>query len=323
MDFRILGPLEVLDGAAAGRARRAASAAPCSRVLLLHANETLSTERLIDELWGESPPATALKTLQVHVSRLRKALARRGDVLVTRAGTATSWGSSPTSSTPTGSSGCSREGRGELAAERPERAPSALERGARAVARPAARRPRLRAVRAGARSRASRTCAWRRVEQLIEAKLALGRHAEVIGGARGARRRAPLPRAAARAADARPLPRRPPGGRAPGLPERAPPARRGARDRARRAPARAGARGAGAGPRARAGSCRSASRTPRARAGTRGAGRAADRRRHLPAHGHRALVGAVGGGPGRDGRRARVPRRADRPHRRRRTAGGS
>ena len=32
-------------------------------------------DRLIDELWGDEPPATAAKTLQVHISRLRKALA--------------------------------------------------------------------------------------------------------------------------------------------------------------------------------------------------------------------------------------------------------
>ena len=73
MDFRILGPLEALDGTRAvplgGRKRRAVLAA-----LLLHANEALSSERLIDELWGEAPPGNALKTLQVHVSRLRKEL---------------------------------------------------------------------------------------------------------------------------------------------------------------------------------------------------------------------------------------------------------
>ena len=63
----------------------AASSARCLAVLLLHANETLSTDRLIDELWGETPPATAAKTVQVHVSRLRKALpATRDDLIVTR-----------------------------------------------------------------------------------------------------------------------------------------------------------------------------------------------------------------------------------------------
>ena len=70
MEFRILGPLEALDEgrdvALAGSKRRALLA-----LLLVHANETVSIERLIDELWGESPPATAAKTLQAHVSRLR------------------------------------------------------------------------------------------------------------------------------------------------------------------------------------------------------------------------------------------------------------
>ena len=42
--------------------------------LLMQAGETLSTERLVDALWGERPPATAVKALQVYVSQLRKAL---------------------------------------------------------------------------------------------------------------------------------------------------------------------------------------------------------------------------------------------------------
>src|SRR3712207_4684359 len=88
MDFRILGPLEVLDEgrlvALGGSKQRALLA-----VLVLHANETLGVDRLIDELWPEQPPATATKTVQVHVSRLRKALARRGGgdgPIATRAG---------------------------------------------------------------------------------------------------------------------------------------------------------------------------------------------------------------------------------------------
>jgi YVTN family beta-propeller protein len=43
-------------------------------LLVLHANEGVSVDRLIDELWGEDPPRTARKSLQVHVSRLRKEL---------------------------------------------------------------------------------------------------------------------------------------------------------------------------------------------------------------------------------------------------------
>src|SRR5918911_246986 len=74
VDFHILGSLEVLDHGrvvtVSGSKQQALLA-----VLLLHANETLSSDRLIEELWGRAPPATAAKTLQVHVSRLRKALA--------------------------------------------------------------------------------------------------------------------------------------------------------------------------------------------------------------------------------------------------------
>jgi DNA-binding SARP family transcriptional activator len=81
MDFRILGPLEVTDDGAAlplgGSKQRALLA-----LLVLHANETLSASRLIDELWGERPPVTATKALRVHVSRLRKTLTQ--PVLVTR-----------------------------------------------------------------------------------------------------------------------------------------------------------------------------------------------------------------------------------------------
>ena len=74
MDFRILGPLEVLDE---GRSLALAGSKPRAllALLLLHANETLTTDRLIDELWGERAPAGAAKTLQMHISRLRKALA--------------------------------------------------------------------------------------------------------------------------------------------------------------------------------------------------------------------------------------------------------
>src|SRR5947207_8915789 len=73
MDFRLLGPLELVrdDGPLplGGPKPRALLA-----LLLLHANETLPRERLIDELWGERPPATATKALQVYVSQLRKLL---------------------------------------------------------------------------------------------------------------------------------------------------------------------------------------------------------------------------------------------------------
>ena len=46
--------------------------------MLLHANEFVSRERLIDELWGVSPPATARKAVNVYISKLRKTLTRDG-----------------------------------------------------------------------------------------------------------------------------------------------------------------------------------------------------------------------------------------------------
>ena len=73
MEFRILGPLEVASDAGdvqlGGVKKRAVLA-----LLLLHANEAVSVDRLVDELWPESPPKTAAKTVRVYVSQLRKAL---------------------------------------------------------------------------------------------------------------------------------------------------------------------------------------------------------------------------------------------------------
>ena len=54
-------------------------------MLLLHANEVVPRERLIDELWGERPPATAVKAVQVYVSQLRKQLSERGSAITRHA----------------------------------------------------------------------------------------------------------------------------------------------------------------------------------------------------------------------------------------------
>jgi predicted ATPase/DNA-binding SARP family transcriptional activator len=84
MRFGILGPFEVADDqrrkiALGGRKQQAVLA-----ILVLHAGEVVSSDRLIEELWGDRAPATAAKTLQIYVSKLRKAL---GDgVVLTRAG---------------------------------------------------------------------------------------------------------------------------------------------------------------------------------------------------------------------------------------------
>ena len=80
MEFRILGPLEVRDGerilALGGNRRRAVLG-----LLLFDANRVVSVDRLVDGVWGDSPPASAHASLQNHLFRLRQEL---GDRLVTR-----------------------------------------------------------------------------------------------------------------------------------------------------------------------------------------------------------------------------------------------
>lgn len=79
-EFRLLGSLEVRTGAgplALGGLKQRALLA----LLLLNANRVVARERIVDELWGENPPETAVATLQVYVSRLRKLLPE--DTLVT------------------------------------------------------------------------------------------------------------------------------------------------------------------------------------------------------------------------------------------------
>jgi DNA-binding SARP family transcriptional activator len=82
LDFRILGPLEVMDGqvevALGGPRHRAFLGA-----LLLRAGRVVPTEQLVDELYGEEPPRTATASLQNSVVALRKVLGP--DLLVTRA----------------------------------------------------------------------------------------------------------------------------------------------------------------------------------------------------------------------------------------------
>ena len=176
VEFRILGPLEVLDGgrelALGGRRQRALLA-----VLLLHANETLGSERLVHELWGESPPATAVKTVQVQISRVRKALGR--DLLVTREGgyrleLDRDWLDSQRFEK------LLAEGRSELAGGPAEAAAAAL---TEALALWRGRPLEDLAYEAFAQREVARLedlqLAAR--EQLVEARLALGAHAEVVG----------------------------------------------------------------------------------------------------------------------------------------------
>ena len=73
VEFRLLGPLEVLLG---GQPIELGGAKPRALLadLLLHLGQVVSADRLIDDLWGEQPPETAGHAVEVYVSQLRKAL---------------------------------------------------------------------------------------------------------------------------------------------------------------------------------------------------------------------------------------------------------
>ena len=82
IEFRILGPLEVVQSgeplALGGQKQRALLG-----LLVLHAGSVVSTDRLLDQVWGEQPPRTALTSLQNQISQLRKLLGAA--TVVTRA----------------------------------------------------------------------------------------------------------------------------------------------------------------------------------------------------------------------------------------------
>src|SRR5229473_2572717 len=82
MEFGILGPLEVRNEGGLVSLRGARQRALLT-ILVLHANEVVAAARLIDLLWGDRPPMSATKALQVHISQLRQLL---GDgVIATKA----------------------------------------------------------------------------------------------------------------------------------------------------------------------------------------------------------------------------------------------
>ena len=83
MEIRLLGLIEAsLDGRAVllGGAKQRAVLA----MLALHPNAPVSVDRLIEGLWGERPPASASKSIQIYVSQLRKLINGDGAEIVTR-----------------------------------------------------------------------------------------------------------------------------------------------------------------------------------------------------------------------------------------------
>jgi DNA-binding SARP family transcriptional activator/streptogramin lyase len=81
MDFHLLGPFEVCDGDRAVRVGEGRQRSVLA-FLLLHHDEPVTADRLIDALWGERPPPTAGKVLQNHVAQLRRALGDRDATLL-------------------------------------------------------------------------------------------------------------------------------------------------------------------------------------------------------------------------------------------------
>ena len=73
MEFRVLGPLEVSDG---GRAVALGGVKQRSllAILLQRPNAIVSADHLLAELWGDAPPSSAANSIHVHISRLRKEL---------------------------------------------------------------------------------------------------------------------------------------------------------------------------------------------------------------------------------------------------------
>jgi WD40 repeat protein/DNA-binding SARP family transcriptional activator len=86
VEFRILGPLEVRSPSGVVVALGGIKPRALLAMLLLHPNEAVHAERLALALWGEDAPASAAKTVQVYVSRLRKAFGDAGVVATTPTG---------------------------------------------------------------------------------------------------------------------------------------------------------------------------------------------------------------------------------------------
>ena len=194
MEFRILGPLEVR-GERGAVALGAIKPRAVLAVLLLHPNEPVSAERLALALWGEEAPADATRTVQVYVSRLRKAL---GDPEADRHHA----GGLPAAGAPGRARRRAlrawRRGRAARAGGRPARAGRA---GCCATALGLWRGPPLAELEFEpfaqaeiARLEEQRLAA---LEARVEADLAAGRHAALIGELQALRGRAPDARAPA------------------------------------------------------------------------------------------------------------------------------
>ena len=246
MEYRILGPLEIADD---GRpvvltARKQRALLLC---LLLRGNEVVSADALADAVWGEHPPASAAKLVQVYVSQLRRTL---GEGAIETRPPGYVMRVEPEQLDAGRFERLLADGREAMAAGNPALAASLWRRGARALARARARGRRPRRLRGG-RGRppggaapgvpgGARRCGPR-----------AGTPRGGPGRARRAGRRASAARTPARAAHAGAVSLRPAGRRPRRLPRRRPRPARRARPGAGRAAARSRARDPQPGPVAR------------------------------------------------------------------------
>src|SRR6266568_4599258 len=188
IDYRLLGPIEAaIDGRVidlGGQRQRALLA-----LLLLSANEPVARDLLVDRLWGDGPPAGAQHTLDVYVSRLRKALepAAGCQVVLTRPG-AYVLQTEPERIDARRFERLAAEGRRALAAGEPHAAATAL-RAALALWRGApfadVRQDQFAQPEAALLEELRATA----TEDRMEAELALGRHADVEIGRASCRER--------------------------------------------------------------------------------------------------------------------------------------
>jgi DNA-binding SARP family transcriptional activator/tetratricopeptide (TPR) repeat protein len=183
LEFRILGPLEVLDGDRLVEVR-----APQQRALLvallLHAGQVVSANRLIDLLWGPAPPDRAMATVQTYVYRLRQML-RRPDGSGDPVAALHSRGSGYVLEVAPGGLDLARfrrladEGRQAVAAGELERGAAALRRALGLWRGPALAGVAAEPLRAQARRLEEERL--RVLEESVEAELELGWHADLVG----------------------------------------------------------------------------------------------------------------------------------------------
>ena len=186
MDFRILGPLDVLDGGepvALGGSRQRALLA----LLLLHAGEAVSSDRLIEALWGDRPTGGARRCRSRSRGCARRSARTAPSSLRTREhGYELRIDARAARRAPLRARCSRRRATSSPRAAPPRRPPRSTRRSrcgaaARSTTSPTSRSrsaeiARLEELRAAA------------LEQRVEARLALGRHAEVVGELRGADR---------------------------------------------------------------------------------------------------------------------------------------